>query len=136
MELATFRKWLSEHGCRFGMQSEKCGEGHGTLTIHRAWRTAELSLADREDKRVTHGQAVMLDGVEDQSCFDPSFDLNDPISSYSGKKDTVLQKYTCALTSATVSLGKLVRFARGVPKPTAGIYSCCMGAGILSFRCR
>ena len=44
MEYATFRKWLTEHGCRFDTQSEKRGEGHGTVTIHRAGRTAELPL--------------------------------------------------------------------------------------------
>ena len=44
MEYATFRKWLDEHGCRFDTQSEKRGEGHGTVTIHRAGRTAELPL--------------------------------------------------------------------------------------------
>ena len=36
MESATFRKWLAEHGCRFDTPSEKRGEGHGTMTIHRA----------------------------------------------------------------------------------------------------
>ncbi|MGC1766497.1 MAG: hypothetical protein WA769_26665 [Pseudolabrys sp.] len=44
MEYATFRKWLAEHGCRFDTQSEKRGEGHGTVTIHRAGRTTELPL--------------------------------------------------------------------------------------------
>ena len=44
MEYATFRKWLAEHECRFDTQSEKRGEGHGTVTIHRAGRTAELPL--------------------------------------------------------------------------------------------
>jgi mRNA interferase HicA len=44
MEYRTFRKWLAEHGCRFDAQSEKRGEGHGTVTIHRAGRTAELPL--------------------------------------------------------------------------------------------
>jgi hypothetical protein len=44
MEYATFRKWLAEHGYRLGTQSEKRGEGHGTVTIHRAGRTAELPL--------------------------------------------------------------------------------------------
>ena len=44
MEYATFRKWLAEHGCRFDTQSEKREEGHGTVTIHRAGRTAELPL--------------------------------------------------------------------------------------------
>ena len=44
MENATFRKWLAEHGCRFDTPSERRGEGHGTLVIHRAGRTAELPL--------------------------------------------------------------------------------------------
>jgi hypothetical protein len=44
MVYATFRKWLAEHGCRFDTQSEKRGEGHGTVTIHRAGRTTELPL--------------------------------------------------------------------------------------------
>lgn len=44
MASATFRKWLAEHGCRFDTPSEKRGEGHGTMTIHRAGRTAELPL--------------------------------------------------------------------------------------------
>jgi hypothetical protein len=44
MENATFRKWLAEHGCRFDTHSEERGEGHGTLTIHRAGRIAELPL--------------------------------------------------------------------------------------------
>jgi hypothetical protein len=44
MEYVTFRKWLAEHGCRFDTQSEKRSEGHGTVTIHRAERTAELPL--------------------------------------------------------------------------------------------
>ena len=42
MEYATFRKWLSERGCRFDTQREERGEGHGTVTIDREGRTAEL----------------------------------------------------------------------------------------------
>jgi hypothetical protein len=50
MEIATFRKWLAEHGCRFDTQSEKRGSGHGTVTIHREGRTAELPLVgSRQD---------------------------------------------------------------------------------------
>jgi hypothetical protein len=37
-------KVLAEHGCRFDTQPERRGEGHGTLVIHRAGRTAELPL--------------------------------------------------------------------------------------------
>jgi hypothetical protein len=44
MENATFRKWLIEHGCRFDTRHEERGEGHGTVTIHREGRTAELPL--------------------------------------------------------------------------------------------
>ena len=44
MENATFRKWLSEHGCRFDTQQEGRGDGHGTLTVHRDGRTAELTV--------------------------------------------------------------------------------------------
>ena len=44
MENATFRKWLTEQGCRFDTQNEERGEGHGTVTIHREGRTAKLPL--------------------------------------------------------------------------------------------
>jgi hypothetical protein len=44
MEIATFRKWLTERGCRFDTQAEERGDGHGTVTIHREGRTAELPL--------------------------------------------------------------------------------------------
>ena len=44
MENATFRKWLIEQGCRFDTQQEGRGEGHGTLTIRREGRTAEMPL--------------------------------------------------------------------------------------------
>ena len=44
MENATFRKWLADQGCHFDTQREKRGEGHGTVTIHREGRTAELPL--------------------------------------------------------------------------------------------
>jgi hypothetical protein len=44
MEYATFKKWLTERGCRFDTQPQERGEGHGTVTIHREGRTAELLL--------------------------------------------------------------------------------------------
>jgi hypothetical protein len=44
MEYATFRDWLTKHGCRFDTQHEERGGGHGTVTIHREGRTAELVL--------------------------------------------------------------------------------------------
>jgi hypothetical protein len=42
MESATFRKWLAERGCRFGV--EKREEDCGTVTVHRLGRTAEMPL--------------------------------------------------------------------------------------------
>ena len=50
MENATFRKWLTEHGCRFDTQRKERGEGHGTVIIHRAGRTAELPLVGASQK--------------------------------------------------------------------------------------
>ncbi len=44
MDIDTFRKWLSERGCRFDTQVHHRGEGHGHLTIHREGRAAELPL--------------------------------------------------------------------------------------------
>lgn len=44
MEIATFRQWLVEQGCRLDTQHEKRGDGHGTVTIRREGRTAELLL--------------------------------------------------------------------------------------------
>ncbi len=44
MESATFRRWLAQQGCRFDTQHEERGEGHGTFTIHREGRTAEMTL--------------------------------------------------------------------------------------------
>jgi len=44
MEYATFREWLAEYGCRFDTQHEERADGHGTVTIHREGRTAELPL--------------------------------------------------------------------------------------------
>ncbi len=44
MEYGTFKLWLTERGCRFDTQPEQRGDGHGTVTIHRGGRTAELLL--------------------------------------------------------------------------------------------
>jgi len=44
MEYATFREWLTKRGCRFDTQHEERGKSHGTVTIHREGRTAELPL--------------------------------------------------------------------------------------------
>ena len=50
MESATFRRWLAEHGCRFGAHSEKREEGQGTVSVHRLGRTAELPLVGANDE--------------------------------------------------------------------------------------
>ena len=44
MQYSSFRTWLAGRGCRFDRQSKERGEGHGTVTIHRAGWTAELPL--------------------------------------------------------------------------------------------
>ena len=44
MEYGTFKRWLTERGCHFDTQPEERGLGHGTVTIHREGRTAELLL--------------------------------------------------------------------------------------------
>jgi len=49
MEVAAFRKWLAEHGCRFGAESEKREDGFGTLTVHRLGRTAELPFGTNQE---------------------------------------------------------------------------------------
>jgi hypothetical protein len=51
MEVATFRKWLIERGCRFDRHEHQTrGEGHGVVTVHREGRTAKLPMAgSRED---------------------------------------------------------------------------------------
>jgi len=45
MESATFRKWLTERGCRFDRhEHEKPGEGQVIVTVHREGRKAEVPL--------------------------------------------------------------------------------------------
>jgi hypothetical protein len=54
MEYATFREWLTEHGCHFDKHDEARGQGHGTVTIHREGRTAELPLVGSRHKLDLH----------------------------------------------------------------------------------
>lgn len=54
MEIATFRDWLTGQGCRFDTRHEERGDGHGTLTIHREGRTAELPLVGAKHKLDPH----------------------------------------------------------------------------------
>jgi hypothetical protein len=45
VEVETFREWLAARGCRFdGRERVKRGLGHGTVTVHRDGRSAELPL--------------------------------------------------------------------------------------------
>ncbi len=45
MESATFRKWLSEQGCRFDQhEHEQRHKGHVVVTVHREGRKAEVPL--------------------------------------------------------------------------------------------
>lgn len=45
MESATFRKWLSEQGCRFDRhEHERRHEGHVVVTVHREGRKTEIPL--------------------------------------------------------------------------------------------
>jgi hypothetical protein len=45
MESATFRKWLTERGCRFDRhEHEKRGEGQVIVTVHREGHKAEVPL--------------------------------------------------------------------------------------------
>ena len=45
MESATFRKWLTEQGCRFDhREHQERGEGHVLVTVHREDRTSQAHL--------------------------------------------------------------------------------------------
>ncbi len=44
MESATFRKWLSEQGCRFDLPEQERGQGHVMVTVHREGRTSQAPL--------------------------------------------------------------------------------------------
>ena len=44
MESATFRKWLTEQGCRFDRHEHQRHEGPVMVTVHREGRKAEVPL--------------------------------------------------------------------------------------------
>jgi hypothetical protein len=45
MQSATFRKWLSEQGCRFDLPEQERGEGFAMVTVHREGRTSQAPLS-------------------------------------------------------------------------------------------
>ena len=45
MQSATFRKWLSEQGCRFDLPEQERGEGFVMVTVHREGRTSRARLS-------------------------------------------------------------------------------------------
>ena len=51
MNGASFRKWLTEQGCRFDQQEhQKRHKGHAMVTVHREGRKAEIPLGgSRQD---------------------------------------------------------------------------------------
>lgn len=46
MESATFRTWLAERGCRFDIDDDNrgSGHGHGTVVVHHEGRKAKVPL--------------------------------------------------------------------------------------------
>jgi hypothetical protein len=71
MESATFRKWLTERGCRFDRQRHEKwgGEGQVIVAVHRECRKAEIPLGGSQqilDARVvrqaceTVGSSILL----------------------------------------------------------------------------
>ena len=44
MQSATFRKWLSDQGCRFDLPEQERGEGFVMVTVHREGRTSQAPL--------------------------------------------------------------------------------------------
>jgi hypothetical protein len=45
MQSTTFRKWLSEQGCRFDLPKQERGEGFVMMTVHREGRTSQAPLS-------------------------------------------------------------------------------------------
>ena len=66
MENATFRRWLIAQGCRFDTPHEKRGEGHGTVTIHREGRTAELPLVGSHHDLDPHSVCQVCEALGSQ----------------------------------------------------------------------
>jgi hypothetical protein len=66
MESATFRKWLTEQGCRFDRHERQRHVGHVMVTVHREGRKAEVPLG---------GSHQILDlRVVRQACEDLGLD--------------------------------------------------------------
>lgn len=56
MQSATFRKWLSDQGCRFDLPEQERGEGFVMVTVHREGRTSQAPLggSHKVDPRDAH----------------------------------------------------------------------------------
>ncbi len=77
MESATFRKWLTERGCRFDRHEHVRGEGQAIVTVHREGRKTEVPLG---------GSHQILDArVVRQACEELGLDC----SQLPGPKDRV-----------------------------------------------
>jgi hypothetical protein len=63
MEYASLKTWLLERGCRFDTPHEQRGDGHGTVTIHREGRTAELSLVGSRRELDPHSVRQLCDAL-------------------------------------------------------------------------
>ena len=76
MEIATFRKWLAEHRCRFGAESENRGKKvEGTVTVHRLGHCG-LPVSRREWTSSTHVMSPSLrstrPGLVQAFCCQPA----------------------------------------------------------------
>ncbi len=77
MESATFRKWLTDHGCRFDTRQEKRGSGQVAVTVHREGRKTEVRMG---------GSHQILDArIVRRACEDLGLDWSD----LPGPKDRV-----------------------------------------------
>jgi hypothetical protein len=70
MESATFRKWLTERGCRFDRyEHEKRGEGQVIVTVHREGRKGFLLEARaRYSTRGWRVRLVKSSGLIGRNC--------------------------------------------------------------------
>jgi hypothetical protein len=70
MQSATFRKWLSEQGCRFDLPEQERGEGFVMVTVHREGRTSQAPLSARTSIRATCNGYARNSASIGPSCLD------------------------------------------------------------------